>query len=173
MLFSPKKVSWREWAGLAAGAVAFGLTFLPWTVLSANTSEIQSDLRDLPHGDVARNAWHSDFFSWFPPVLLLVAGLAVVVFGQRPTARLSGLPHLWLIGSSLAFLLTVLGWFLIDYQFTDDQRGLFANAGILINAGFGRYAGVLVAVAAVVVAVLDVLAARAERRLPGKLGSRR
>jgi hypothetical protein len=166
VFFAPKKVSWREWAGLAAGAVVFGLTFMPWTVLSANTSEIQSDLGELPHGDVARNAWDSDFFSWFPPILLLVAGLAVVLFGQRPAVRVSGLPHLWLIGSSLAFLLSALGWFLIDFQFSDDQRQLFGTAGISINAGFGRYLGVMVAAAAVAFALLDVLAARAERKLP-------
>ncbi|WP_158887458.1 hypothetical protein [Amycolatopsis anabasis] len=166
MSFSFRQVSWREWSGLAAGLLAFAATFLPWTVLSATNSETAGDLRDAPASDLARNAWNSTFFGWFPPILLLLAGLVVVVFGQLRKVRSSGLPQLWLVAAAVALLLVVLGWLFIELQFDDDQREIFKIAGVAINAGFGRYLGILAALGSLVCAILDTRAARAERLNP-------
>src|SRR6187399_2187113 len=96
MRFSPKLVTWREWVGLGAGAVAVAALFLPWTSLSATRPEVEEALRALPAGDVARDAWTTGFLAWCGPILLLLAGISVVLFGQNRTARVSGLPQLWL-----------------------------------------------------------------------------
>ncbi|MCR6489330.1 hypothetical protein M8542_41595 [Amycolatopsis sp. OK19-0408] len=166
--FSVKSVTWREWLGLAAGLLALGSTFLPWTTLSTNKPDIEVVLGQLPQGDVVRSAWHSSFFAWCPPLALLLAGLVVVVFGRIRSARVSGLPHLWLVVAVAALLLMALGWATIDWQFDADQRGIFEAADIAIGPGFGRFLGLLAALVSGVVAFLDMRAARAESRLPRK-----
>jgi hypothetical protein len=162
--FSVKSVTWREWLGLAAGLLALGSTFLPWTTLNANKPDIEDILSQLPHSDVARDAWNSSFFAWCPPLPLLLAGLVVVIFGRIRTMRVSGLPHLWLVVAAASLLLTVLGWFTLDWEFDADQRGIFDVAGIAINPGFGRFLGLFAALVSGVVAFLDVRAMRAETR---------
>ncbi|WP_460442395.1 hypothetical protein [Amycolatopsis stemonae] len=166
--FSVKSVTWREWLGLAAGLLALGSTFLPWITLIANKPDIEVILTTLPHSDVVRDAWHSGFFAWCPPLPLLLAGLAVVAFGRIRKARVGGLPHLWLVVAAAALLLMVLGWFTLDWEFDADQRGIFDAAGIAIEPGFGRLLGLFAAVVSGVVAFLDVRAARAESRQPRK-----
>ncbi len=174
MPFSVKSVSWREWLGLAAGLLALGSTFLPWTRLALGTDrpEIRDAFASLPESDVVRNAWHAGFFAWCPPLPLLLAGLGVAVFGRIRKARVGGLPHLWLVVAAASLLFTSLGWLLIDWQFDDDQRGLLADAGITIGAGIGRYLALVAAIVSVVAALLDVLAVRAESRQPRKRESR-
>jgi len=166
--FSVKSVTWREWLGLAAGLLALGSTFLPWTTLSTNRPDIEDILAQLPQGDVVRDAWHSSFFAWCPPLPLLLAGLAVVVFGRIRNLRVSGLPHLWLVVAAASLLLMALGWVTLDWEFDADQRGIFDAAGIAIDAGFGRFLGVLAGLVSAVAAFLDMLAARAESRQPRK-----
>lgn len=168
MSFSVKRVTWREWLGLAAGLLALGSLFLPWTTLTADTAtpDVRDAFASLPHGDVVRSAWNSDFFSWFPPFVLLLAGVAVVVFGQVTKVRTSGLPHLWLVAGLGALLLMIIGWTTLDWIFDSDQRAFLQTAGIEINAGIGRYLGMLFAVVSVVTAFLDIRAARAEARAP-------
>ena len=166
MDFSVRRVTWREWLGLAAGLLAIGSAFLPWTVLSADTAT--SDVRDafgtLPHSDVVRTAWNSDLFSWGPPFLLVLAGVAVVLFGQVRRARISGLPQLWLVAGLATILLMVIGWATLDWVFDTDQRAFLQAAGVTISGGVGRYLGMAFAVGSAAVAVVDIRAARAESR---------
>jgi hypothetical protein len=166
--FSAKSVTWREWLGLAAGLLALGSTFLPWTTLSTNKPDIEDILSALPHGEVVRDAWASSFFAWCPPLPLLLAGLVVVVFGRVRTLRVSGLPHLWLVVAAASVLLMVIGWLTLDWEFDADQRGIFDAAGIAIGPGFGRFLGMFAALASGVVAFLDMRAMRAEGRQPRK-----
>ncbi|GAA4544697.1 hypothetical protein [Amycolatopsis samaneae] len=166
MSFSVNRVSWREWLGLAAGLLALGATFLPWTTLSTSRPDVKDALNSLPHDDVVRDAWGADFFSWFPPLLLLFAGLAVTLFGQIRKVRISGLPQLWLVADAAVLVLMLIGWVTNDWQFTADQRGLFDAGGIVIGLGAGRYLGLGAALVAFVVAILDIRAARAESRMP-------
>jgi hypothetical protein len=153
--FSAKRVSWREWLGLGAGLLAAVSLFLPWSTLSSTAPEVEDGLRSLPSGDVARTAWNSDFLAWFPPILLLIAGLVVVVAGQAGKVRQSGLPQLWLVASATALVLMVIGWFAIAGQFSADQRALFVAGGIVVSGGFGRYLGLLAAVISLCAAFLD------------------
>ena len=170
--FSVKSVTWREWLGLAAGLLALGSTFLPWTTLTATRPDIESILAQLPHGDVVRDAWHSSFFSWCPPLPLLLAGLVVVFFGRIRTLRVSGLPQLWLVVAAASLLLMVLGWFTLDWEFDADQRGIFEAAGVAIGPGLGRFLGVFAALVSGVAAFLDMRAMRAESRQPRKTRSK-
>ncbi|QRP44542.1 hypothetical protein [Amycolatopsis sp. FDAARGOS 1241] len=168
MAFDVKRVSWREWLGLGAGLLALGTLFFPWTVLTADTAtpDVQDAFATLPHDDVVRSAWHSDFFSWFPPFVLLLAGLAVVLFGQVRKVRTSGLPHLWLVGALGALLLMIIGWATLDWVFDSDQRAFLATAGVVINPGVGRYLGLLFALISIAASILDIRAARTESRQP-------
>ncbi|HVV09876.1 hypothetical protein [Amycolatopsis sp.] len=158
--FSPRRVSWREWTALGAGLVSVGALFLPWTNLSATQQDVEEALDSLPAGEVARNAFTTGFLAWIGPVLLVLAGLAVVAFGQFRKARVSGLPHLWLIASGVSLVLMLLGWLAIDWQFDQDVRDLLHAGGVGIYGGFGRYLALACAVVSLVVAVLDVRAAR-------------
>ncbi|MGV9359961.1 hypothetical protein [Amycolatopsis sp. NPDC003731] len=159
-----KSVTWREWLGLAAGLLALGSTFLPWTTLTATRPDIEDILAQLPQGDVVRDAWHSSFFAWCPPLPLLVAGLVVVVFGRIRTVRVSGLPQLWLVVAAASLLLIVLGWVTLEWEFDADQRGIFEAAGVAIRPGLGRFLGLFAALVSGVVAFLDMRAMRAESR---------
>ncbi|MGW4489025.1 hypothetical protein ACWEOE_34970 [Amycolatopsis sp. NPDC004368] len=168
MAFSVKRVTWREWLGLGAGLLALVTLFLPWTVLTADTAtdDVRDAFNSLPHDDVVRSAWHSDFFSWFPPLVVLLAGIVVVVFGQVRKVRISGLPHLWLVAGLAALLLMVIGWTTLDWVFDSDQRAFLEAAGVMINPGVGRYLGLLAALVSVAAATLDIRALRAESRAP-------
>ncbi|MDT8915675.1 hypothetical protein [Amycolatopsis sp. PS_44_ISF1] len=168
MSFSVKRVTWREWLGLGAGLLALASLFLPWATLTADAAapDVRAAFASLPHGDVVRSAWNSDFFAWFPPFVLLLAGVAVVLFGQVKKVRTSGLPHLWLVVGLGALLLMVVGWTTLTWIFDSDQRAFLQTAGIEINAGAGRYLGLLFAVVSAVAAVLDIRAARVEARAP-------
>ncbi|RSN65265.1 hypothetical protein DMH01_02405 [Amycolatopsis sp. WAC 04182] len=159
-----KKVTWREWLGLAAGLLALVALFLPWTTLTASRPEIEDVLTTLPADDVTRDAWHAGFLAWAPPFLLFLPGVAVVLFGRVDAVRRAGLPHLWLMAAIGALLLMVLGWTTLDWQFDADQRGIFSAAGIEIGTGLGRYLGLLAAVVSAVVAFFDVRLLRAETR---------
>jgi hypothetical protein len=170
--FSVKSVTWREWLGLAAGLLALGSTFLPWTTLSTNKPDIETILSQLPHSDVVRDAWNSGFFAWCPPLPLLLAGLIVVIFGRVRKLRVSGLPHLWLVVATASLLLMAIGWFTLDWEFDADQRGIFDAAGIAIGPGFGRFLGLLAALLSGSAAFLDIRAVRAESRQPRKRESR-
>jgi H+/Cl- antiporter ClcA len=170
--FSVKSVTWREWLGLAAGLLALGSTFLPWTTLTASKPDIEDILVQLPHGDVVRDAWHSSFFAWCPPLPLLLAGLVVVVFGRIRNLRVSGLPHLWLVVAAASVLLMALGWLTLDWEFDADQRGIFEAAGVAIGPGVGRFLGLFAALVSGVAAFLDVRAMRAESRQPRKTRSK-
>ena len=165
-------MTWREWLGLAAGLLALGAAFLPWTTLSTTRPDIADVLNSLPQGDVVRTAWNSGFFAWFPPLPLLPAGLAVALFGRIPKVRVSGLPHLWLVVAVASLLFIVVGWLVMDWQFDEDQRGLFDAAGIVIGSGVGRYLATLAAVVSAVAAFLDVRVLRAESREPRKRAGR-
>jgi len=167
-----KSVTWRAWLGLAAGLLALGSTFLPWTTLTATKPDIEDILAQLPQGDVVRDAWHSSFFAWCPPLPLLLAGLAVVVFGRIRNLRVSGLPHLWLVVAAASLLLMMLGWFTLDWEFDADQRGIFEAAGVAIGPGAGRFLGLFAALVSGVAAFLDVRAMRAESRQPRKTRSK-
>jgi hypothetical protein len=164
--FSPLQVSWREWVALGAGVVATASLFLPWTNLSAREQDVEEALRELPAGEVARDAWTTGFLAWSGPILLLVAGLAVVLFGQSRAARVSGLPHLWLIASAVVLVLMLLGWLAIDRQFGADVRGILQLGGVGIYGGLGRYLGLLCGVVSLAAAALDVRAARRRPALP-------
>jgi len=129
-------------------------------------------LAQLPQSDVVRDAWHSSFFAWCPPLPLLLAGLVVVVFGRIRTLRVSGLPQLWLVVAAASLLLMVLGWFTLDWEFDADQRGIFEAAGVAIGPGLGRFLGVFAALVSGVAAFLDMLAMRAESRQPRKSRSK-
>jgi hypothetical protein len=168
-----KSVTWREWLGLAAGLLALGATFLPWTTLTTTRPEIEDALSSLPRGDVVRSAWNSGFFTWLPPLPLLLAGLAVVVFGRIQKVRTGGLAHLWLVVAAASLLFMTLGWLIMDWQFDADQRGLFDAAGITIGAGTGRFLALAAGVVSVVAAFLDVRAVRAESRGPRKRTGKR
>jgi hypothetical protein len=169
---SVKSVTWREWLGLAAGLLALGATFLPWTTLSTTRPDIEDILNSLPRGDVVRSAWSSGFFAWGPPLPLLLAGLVVAVFGRIRSVRVSGLPHLWLVIAAASLLMMVIGLLTLDWEFDADQRGLFDAAGIAIGAGIGRYLALLAAIVSGVAAFFDIRAARAESRRPRSRGIR-
>ncbi|WET77999.1 hypothetical protein P3102_28590 [Amycolatopsis sp. QT-25] len=163
-VLSPKKVTWREWLGLAAGLLALAALFLPWTTLTASRPEIEDVLATLPADDVTRDAWRSGFLAWAPVFLVFLPGLAVVLFGRVDAVRRAGLPHLWLMAAIGALLLMLLGRLSLDWQFDADQRGILSAAGVEIGSGLGRYLGLLAAVVSVVVAFLDVRRLRAETR---------
>ncbi|MBB4685520.1 hypothetical protein [Amycolatopsis jiangsuensis] len=167
MAFSITRVTWREWLGLAAGLLALGTLFLPWTVLTADTAtpEVQDAFGSLAQDDVVRSAWHSDPFSWVPPLVLLLVGVGVVVFGQVRKARMSGLPHLWLVAGLATVLLMAIGWSTLDWVFDSDQRAFLAAAGVTVGAGVGRYLGMAFALVSIAVSILDIRAARAESRV--------
>ncbi|MEV0072395.1 MULTISPECIES: hypothetical protein [unclassified Amycolatopsis] len=168
MAFSVKRVTWREWLGQGAGLLALVALFLPWTVLTADTAtaDVRDAFNSLPHDDVVRSAWHSDFFSWFPPLVLVLVGLAVVFFGQVRKVRVSGLPHLWLVADLAALLLMVIGWTTLDWVFDSDQRAFLETAGVMINPGVGRYVALLAVLVSIAASILDIRAARAESRAP-------
>ncbi|MFD8498983.1 hypothetical protein [Amycolatopsis sp. NPDC059657] len=168
MTFKVGSVSWREWVGFGAGLLAAGTLFLPWTTLSAASPEIESALRALPADDVVRDAWKSDFFAWCPPILLLLTGLAVALFGQVRKARVSGLPALWLVASAGNLLLMVAGWYAIGWQFGSEQRALFEAGGIAITPSYGRYLALACTIVSLAAAILDARAAREEYRAPKK-----
>lgn len=163
-----RRVSWREWLGLGAGVLALAVLFLPWTVLTADsaTADVRDAFAALPHDDVVRSAWHSDFFSWFPPFVVLAVGVVVVVFGQRPKVRISGLPQLWLVAGLAAFLLMIIGWSTLSWVFDSDQRAFLDVAGVAINPGIGRYLGLLATLLTITAAIADIRAARTESRRP-------
>lgn len=159
-----KKVTWREWLGLAAGLLALAALFLPWMTLTASRPEIEDVLTTLPANDVTRDAWRAGFLAWAPLFLLFLPGLAVVLFGRVDAVRRAGLPHLWLMAAIGAILLMALGWVTLDWQFDADQRGILSAAGIEIGTGLGRYLGLLAGVVSAAVAFLDVRVLRAETR---------
>ncbi|HJQ44734.1 MAG TPA: hypothetical protein VJ870_00220 [Amycolatopsis sp.] len=167
--FSPRQVSWREWVALGSGVVAVGALFLPWTNLTATNQDAEEALRDSPAGDVARNAFTTGFLAYAGPILLLLAGVAMVAFGQNRKARVSGLPHLWLIASVVTLVLMVLGWVAIERQFDDDARALLEAGGVGIYGGVGRYVGMLCAVVSVIAAAWDVRLSR--RQAPAGRGA--
>lgn len=160
MGFSPKLTSWREWVGLGAGLVTVAALVLPWTTLSATRPDVEEALRALPASDVARNAWTTGFLAWFPPVLLLLTGIIVVLFGQNRTARISGLPQLWLIAAAVAVVLLVFGWLTIGHEFDENTLGLLDEGGIRISAGTGRYLAVAGGLTSLVAAILDARSLR-------------
>lgn len=166
MAFSITRVTRREWLGLATGLLALGTLFLPWTVLTAGAADadVQNAFQALPRGDVVRSAWNSDPFSWLPPFVLVLIGVAVVGLGQIRKVRMSGLPQLWLVGSLATVLLMAIGWATLDWVFDSDQRAFLDAAGITVGAGIGRYVGLLFALVSVVGAIFDIRAARAESR---------
>ena len=154
--FSPRQVSWREWVALGSGVVAVGALFLPWTNLSATNQDAEEALRESPAGEVARNAFTTGFLAYAGPALLLLAGVAMVLFGQNRKARISGLPHLWLIACAVTLVLMLLGWLAIDRQFDVDARALLQAGGVGIYGGVGRYVGLLCAAVSLAAAVWDV-----------------
>ncbi|NIJ13674.1 hypothetical protein FHU38_004018 [Saccharomonospora amisosensis] len=166
-------MTWREWLGFGAGLLALTALFLPWTQLSATDPQLRAALAELPSEDVSRPVWSATFFGWFPPLLLVLTGLVVAIFGQSGRARWSGLPQLWLVATVVAFVGTVLGWVFIDWQFGEQQRGLLTESGVSIGTGIGRYLGVAATLVSLTGAVLDVVALRAETRLPGQQRVRR
>ncbi|TNC23388.1 hypothetical protein [Amycolatopsis alkalitolerans] len=159
--YSPARVSWREWVALGAGLVAAGSLFLPWTNLSATRQDIEDALNSLPQNEVARDAFTTGFLAWSGPMLLALAGVAVVLLGQRPVVRRSGLPHLWLIAAAVALMLMVLAWLGMGWQFSADVRDfLQQEGGVAFYGGFGRYVAMLCGAVSVAAAVLDVRALR-------------
>lgn len=156
-------MSRREWLGLGAGLLAAVSLFLPWSTLSASAPDVEAGLRAQSSADVVRDAFNSSFLAWVPPILLLLLGLVVVLFGQRPKVRESGLPQLWLVGAAAVLLLMVISWFLITLQFDSDKRAFFDAVGVVIHAGYGRYLGVAGGVVSVVVAFLDARSTRTPR----------
>ncbi|KAA9149779.1 hypothetical protein FPZ12_042555 [Amycolatopsis acidicola] len=158
--FSFARVSWREWTALGTGLVSVGALFLPWTNLSATQQDVEDALNSLPSGEVARNAFTTGFLAWAGPVLLALAGLLVVALGQFRKARVSGLPHLWLIAVAVAVVLMLLAWLAISWQFDQDVRDLLHDGGVGIYGGFGRYLALACGVVSLVAAVLDVRLAR-------------
>ncbi|MBB3661505.1 MULTISPECIES: hypothetical protein [Prauserella salsuginis group] len=156
--------SWREIGGLAAAVLAVVSLLLPWTVLSADDPAVRSALAELPAEDVTRSVWRATFFGWFPPLLVAALGATVAAVGRINTARMGGLPQLWLIGACLALLAAVLGWLLADWQFGSEERAVLEAGGVTVEAGIGRYLGALAAVASVVFAALDTRALHTETR---------
>lgn len=145
---------------MVAGLVAIGSLFLPWTNLSATRQDVEDALNSLPANEVARDAFTTGFLAWAGPVLLALAGVAVVLLGQRPKVRISGLPHLWLIAVAVAVVLMVLAWLGIGWQFDEDARELLKAGGVGFYGGIGRYLGLLCGLASLVAAILDVRALR-------------
>lgn len=156
--WSPGRVSRREWLGLAAGAAAVVSLLLPWTELTASDAEVRAALAGLPAADVSRSAWDSTFFAWLPPVLLALAGVVVVAFGQFRTARASGLPHLWVVTTGVALCSTVLAWVFRDWQFGPQQRAFLDDAGVDLVAGPGRWVAAAALAVSLTAAVLDLRA---------------
>ncbi len=93
--------------------------------------------------------------------MLLLAGVAVVLLGQRPALRRSGLPHLWLMAVAVALVLMLLAWLGISWQFSADVRDFLSQeAGVAFYGGVGRYLALLCGVVSLVAAIVDVRAAR-------------
>ncbi|MER7116069.1 hypothetical protein ACWGRK_11780 [Saccharomonospora azurea] len=157
--WSPARVSWREWLGLAAGLLAVGSLFLSWTNLGADHPEVSAALAELPDEDVHRSVWRATFFGWLAPLLIAVAGVCVVLFGQRRALRTAGLPQLWLVAAAVGAVATVLAWVFVDWQFGTEQREFLTVSGVEFQAGPGRYLGAAAVLGSLVAAVLDVRAA--------------
>ncbi|GAB3487373.1 hypothetical protein [Amycolatopsis cihanbeyliensis] len=156
-------VTWRQWLGFGAGLLATIALFLPWTVLSSDDPELAAALSELPAADVVRDAWSSGVLAWGPPLLLLLAGVAVLAFGQFRAVRVAGLPQLWLVATIVVLALLVLAWVGIGWQFGAEEHALLDEAGVAVAAGFGRYLGMVATVASFVAALLEVLASRRRR----------
>ncbi|SFP25736.1 hypothetical protein SAMN05421810_10245 [Amycolatopsis arida] len=153
----------REWLGLAAGLLAVAALFPPWTTLGSSLPETAAALAELPADEVTRSVWEAGPLAWFPPLLLALAGAAVVVLGQRPSVRRAGLPHLWLVAAAVALALLVLGWLTMEWRYDVDRRELLRELGVSVRAGAGRWLAVVAGVVSGIAAVLDV---RAVRRTP-------
>ncbi|WP_245788261.1 hypothetical protein [Amycolatopsis marina] len=151
-------MTWREWLGLAAGLLALGSLFLPWTVLGAANPDLIAALAELPQDDVVRDVWKAGFFAWFPALVLLLTGFAVALTGQIRAVRVAGLPQLWLVAASVALALLLIGWFTLGWQFGTEQRALLEEAGIAIGTGSGRVLATVAAATSLLAAVLDVRA---------------
>ncbi|WP_216215755.1 hypothetical protein [Amycolatopsis aidingensis] len=156
-------VTWWQWAGFAAGLLATIALFLPWTVLSSADPELSAALAELPAADVTRDAWSSGVLAWAPPLLLLLAGAAVLAFGQFRAVRVAGLPQLWLVATVVVLALLVLAWVGIGWQFGSEEHALLTEAGVAVDAGLGRYLGMAAAAASFAVALLEVLTSRKRR----------
>ncbi|WP_024876682.1 hypothetical protein [Saccharomonospora piscinae] len=156
--WSPALVSWREWLGLGAALLAVVSLLLPWTRLSAADPAVSAALAELPAGDVSRSVWRGTFFAWLAPMLVVLAGVAVVVAGQRPALRRSGLPHLWLVAAAVAACSVVFAWVFADWQFGAEQRAFLADSGVAVQAALGRYLGAAAVLVSLVAAVCDVRA---------------
>ncbi len=157
--WSPARISWREWLGLAAGLLAVGSLFLPWTQLSSAHPEVSAALAELPDSDVHRSVWRATFFGWLAPLLVAIAGGCVAVFGQRPALRVAGLPHLWLVAAVVAACATALAWVFLDWEFGEEQHAFLTESGVAVRAALGRYLGAVAVLVSLVAAVLDVRAA--------------
>jgi hypothetical protein len=136
--FDAARVSTAEWIGMGAGLLAFISSFLPWFQISYS-GPFASVFPGL-----SENAWSMGFTAWFP-VLLLVAGGGAILAGQLgtqlPTMRI-GWPLMFLGVAVLALLLMVIRWLTFD-------GGTVGVPGdeISYGAGFGLYVGLVAAIA--------------------------
>ncbi|WP_312868851.1 hypothetical protein [Amycolatopsis pithecellobii] len=138
-----------------------GALFLPWTNLSATRQDVEDALNSLPSDEIARDAFTTGFLAWSGPVLLALAGLAVVLFGQRPAMRRNGLPHLWLITAAVSLVLMLLAWLGIGWQFSADVRDFLSQeGGVSFYGGLGRYLAMACGLVSFATATLDVRATR-------------
>ncbi|EIE97897.1 hypothetical protein [Saccharomonospora glauca] len=170
--WSIARISWREWLGLAAGLLALGSLFLPWTQLSSAHPEVSAALAELPDADIHRSVWRTTFLAWLAPLLVALAGGCVVVLGQRPALRVAGLPHVWVVAASVAACATALTWAFIDWEFGEEQYAFLAESGVAVQAAPGRYLAAVAVLVSLVAAVLDVRAGVSRDRNRRKAAAR-
>lgn len=145
--FDVKRVTTLEWTGIGAGALALIASLLPWYSV---------DVAGFGGGSLS--AWNSGFIAWFPMLLVLVAGGAVLAthFG----VNVNRLPLTWLVVSGLAVLLVLLRWVTLPDDGGLGGFGLGAS-GVDSGAGFGLILGLIVAIASTVAAFLNFRSAQA------------
>lgn len=156
------QVSWREWLGLCAAALAVVSAFLNWTVLSGQRQAVRAALAGLPYESTHRAAFDSGIYAWIPLVLIVLVGLTVVAMGQFRTLRGAGFPQLWLVVSAVALALMIIGLFAMRGQFGEQASALLAETGVVTSAGFGRWLGIGAAAVSLLAAIIDVFAMRTE-----------
>lgn len=157
------RVSWREWVGVSAAALAVVSSFLTWTVLSTDNPSMAGGLAGLAYDSTHRDAWSSGIYAWIPVLLTVLVGIVVGTFGQFRGVRQAGLPQLWSIAAIVAIALLGIGFFAANLQFGTNASALLAETGVQVRAGTGRWLGLAAAVLSLVAATLDVRAARSAR----------
>ncbi|MCE7008955.1 hypothetical protein LWC34_40010 [Kibdelosporangium philippinense] len=118
------RITWLEWIGVAAGAAALVVSFLPWYRAEGD----QGTQLWIP-------VWEANFLAWFPVVLLMA--ISVLLLWQRFGKPVQMLSSLWLTLAVLAVVMILLRWITLPAPIASDfglYLGLIVAAGSALTA---------------------------------------